>query len=65
MCFERYFIIQISKFWNDWFSFMDIVANTIVQLFNAAHQMLDRFVQIINALQFSLQRWHNHLEYIQ
>lgn len=35
---------------------MDVVAYTIVQLFNAAHQMFDRFVQIINALQFSLQR---------
>lgn len=65
ICLDWDFVIQISKFRYNRIGFMDIVTDPIIQLLNATHQMLDGFVQIIDTLQFSLQRWHNHFEYIQ
>ena len=44
---------------------MNIIANAIIQLFDTSHQMLNRFVQIVNPLKFTFERWHDYLEYIQ
>lgn len=40
----------------------DIVCDTTVELFDAAHQVLDRLVQVIDALQFALERGHDYLK---
>ena len=57
--------IQRPKFTDNSIRFIDVIIDTRIQRLDSSHQVLHRFVQVLDTLKFRLQRRDYHLEHIE